>query len=120
MLRELSIALVVFAAMTALLVAASFWALSPPAYADPKALRFTGRTPGSVIAVERLTGYNRLVLGDLLWWADLPIKAPVSDGVELLRVRYWSQNAGQPGEASGLMAMPFATLGGRVPLGTVM
>ena len=78
MLRKLSIALVVFAAMTALLVAASFWALSPPAYADPKALGFTGRTPGSVIAVERLTGYNRLVLGGLLWWADLPIEAPVS------------------------------------------
>jgi len=28
--------------------------------------------------VERLTGDNRLVLGGLLWWADLPIEAPVS------------------------------------------
>lgn len=116
MLRKLSIALIVVAAV----VGATLWAYSPPRYSDPAALRFTGQTPGSVIAVERLTGYNRLVVGGLLWWADLPVVAPVSDGVELFRVRYWSQNAGKPVEASGLMAIPFATLGGQAPLGSVM
>lgn len=116
MLRKLSIAVIALAAV----VAATFWALSPPRYSDPKTLKFTGQAPGTVIAVERLTGYNRLVLNGLLWWADLPVRAPVSDGVELFRVRYWSQNAGQPVEASGLMALPYHTLGGKTPRGTTM
>ena len=95
------------------------WALSPPRYANPGSLRFSGRTPGAVIAVERVGGHNRLVLTALLMLA-LPVRAPVSDGVELLRVRYWSQAGGKPVEASGLMALPFRTLGGARPRGTAM
>jgi len=115
MLRKLSIALLVLAA----LAGAAIWALSPPRYADPSALRFTGQTPGSVIAVERVGGHNRLVLTGLLM-AALPVRAPISDGAELLRVRYWSQVGGQPVEASGLMAVPYRTLGGAPPRGTAM
>lgn len=115
MLRKLSIALVALAAV----VAATLWAFSPPRYADPAALKFTGRTPGSVIAVERLAGYNRLVLSGMLW-VGLPVQAPISDGAELFRIRYWSQSEGQPVEASGLMALPYQTLGGRAPRGTAM
>ncbi|WP_421848755.1 hypothetical protein [Novosphingobium sp.] len=115
MLRKLAyvlLALVVLAGATA-------WVLSPPRYADPAGLRFTGKTPGSVIAVERVGGHNRLVLTGLLMLA-LPVRAPISDGAELLRVRYWSQAGGQPVEASGLMAVPYRTLGGAAPRGTAM
>lgn len=115
MLRKLAyvlLALVVAAGLAA-------WVLSPPRYADPTSLRFTGTAPGSVIAVERVGGHNRLVLTGLLM-AALPVRAPISDGAELLRVRYWSQADGQPVEASGLMAVPYRTLGGKAPRGTAM
>lgn len=115
MLRKLAyvlLALVVGAGITA-------WVLSPPRYADPASLRFTGKEPGSVIAVERVGGHNRLVLAGLLM-AALPVRAPISDGAEMLRVRYWSQANGQPVEASGLMALPYRTLGGAAPRGTAM
>jgi len=95
------------------------WALSPPRYTDPKTLRFTGQSPGSVIAVERVGGHNRLVLTGLLM-AALPARPPVSDGAELLRIRYWSEAGGQPVEASGLMAVPYRTLGGERPRGTAI
>jgi hypothetical protein len=115
MLRKLSIALLALVAI----VVATLWALSPPRYTDPKTLHFTGQTPGSVIAVERLTGYNRLTLTGMLMVA-LPKQAPISDGVELFRLRYWSHNDGKPVEASGLMALPFQVLGGHPPRGTAM
>jgi pimeloyl-ACP methyl ester carboxylesterase len=116
MLRKLLIALLALAA----LVGTALWVLSPPRYADPARLRFTGKTPGAVIAVERLTGYNRLVLSGLLWWADLPVKVPITGGVELFRIYYWSQNEGKPVAATGLMVLPYATLGGQTPRGTAM
>ena len=115
MLRKLAyvlLALVVAAGVTA-------WVLSPPRYADPASLRFTGTAPGSVIAVERVGGHNRLVLTGLLM-AALPVRAPISDGAELLRVRYRSQAGGQPVEASGLMAVPYRTLGGKASRGIAM
>jgi hypothetical protein len=115
MLRKLSIALLVLAALSGAVI----WALSPPRYTDPKTLRFTGQTPGSVIAVERVGGHNRLMLTGLLMFA-LPVRAPISDGAELFRIRYWSQSGGQPVEASGLMAVPYHTLGGAAPRGTAM
>lgn len=115
MLRKFSIALLVLAAIAGVLT----WTLSPPSYPDPKGLHFNGQTPGSVIAVERVGGHNRLVLTGLLM-AALPVRAPISDGVELLRIRYWSQAGGQPVEASGLMAVPYRTLGGEAPRGTAM
>ena len=115
MLRKLSIALLALVAI----VVAVLWALSPPRYTDPKTLHVTGQTPGSVIAVERLTGYNRLTLTGMLMVA-LPKQAPISDGVELFRLRYWSHNDGKPVEASGLMALPFQVLGGHPPRGTAM
>lgn len=102
-----------------LIAVVTAWALSPPRYTDPRTLRFTGRTPGSVIAVERVGGHNRLVLAGLLM-AALPARPPISDGAELLRIRYWSEVGGQPVEASGLMAVPYRTLGGERPRGTAM
>jgi pimeloyl-ACP methyl ester carboxylesterase len=116
MLRKLTVALQGVLAV----VAIALWVLSPPRYADPRAIRFHGQTPGSVIAVEPLGGYNKLALRGLLWLADLPVKAPVSDGIEMFRVRYWSQNDGKPVEASGLMAIPYQTLGGAPSRGTAM
>jgi hypothetical protein len=115
MLRKLAYALLAIAVLAGL----TAWALSPPRYADPASLRFSGKMPGSVIAVERVGGHNRLVLSGLLMLA-LPARVPISDGAELLRVRYWSEVGGQPVEASGLMAVPYRTLGGAAPRGTAM
>lgn len=109
-----------FLLAVAVIAGITAWALSPPRYPDPAALRFPeGRTPGSVIAVERIGGHNRLVLTGLLTLA-LPARPPITDGAELLRVRYWSQVGGTPVEASGLMAVPYRTLGGEAPRGTAI
>ena len=94
MLRKLAYALLAIAVLAGL----TAWALSPPRYADPASLRFSGKMPGSVIAVERVGGHNRLVLSGLLMLA-LPARVPISDGAELLRIRYWSEVGGQPVEA---------------------
>ncbi|WP_295526206.1 hypothetical protein [Novosphingobium sp. Chol11] len=116
MLRKLLTVLLPLGAI----VGIALWVLSPPRYTDPRTIRFAGQTPGSVIAVERLGGYNKLALSGLLWFADLPVKTSVSDGIEMFRIRYWSLNQGKPVEASGLMAVPYQTLGGQPSRGTAM
>ena len=97
-----------------------WWGLGPPRHEDVTRIPAGPRTPGAVIAVERIGGQNQLVWKALLWWADLPAPTPVTDGTEMFRIRYWSQRAGQPVEASGLMSLPHAVLGGASPRGTVM
>jgi pimeloyl-ACP methyl ester carboxylesterase len=100
--------------------AATFYFLSGPTLPNLSVGRNDTRAPGSVIAVDRVGGHNRLVLGAMLWWADLPVKTSVTDGVEMFRIKYWSEVNGQPVEASGLMSVPHATLRGRASHGTVM
>lgn len=104
----------------ALAAAMLWWWLSPPPYADVSRIGDGRRTPGDIIAIEHIGGHNRLVWQALLWWADLPAPTPVVDGAEMFRIRYWSELAGQPVEASGLMSVPYAVLGGATPRGTVM
>jgi pimeloyl-ACP methyl ester carboxylesterase len=96
------------------------WLLSAPSTVDVVRIKEPGNTPGSVISVEKLGEHNKLVLRGALWWAGLPVKTPATDGVALFRVRYWSEIGGRPMQASGLMALPYAVLGGQRPRGTVM
>ena len=62
--------------------------------------------PGSVAKVEHLASYPAFVLRGLIWYAKLPAPVPVSTGVDLWRISYWSTTAGQPVLVSGLMATP--------------
>jgi pimeloyl-ACP methyl ester carboxylesterase len=64
------------------------------------------RRRGSVERVEHLSGYSRLYLAAMLWWAKLPEPIKVQDGVELYRVSYWTEYRGQPTLASGLLSIP--------------
>jgi pimeloyl-ACP methyl ester carboxylesterase len=116
MVRKIIAALLVLSA----LVTAGFLYLSGPTLPSLSIAQNTARTPGSVISVEHVGGHNKLVLGTMLWWAGLPVKTSVDDGVEMFRIKYWSQVNGQPVEASGLMSLPYATLRGSASVGTVM
>jgi pimeloyl-ACP methyl ester carboxylesterase len=107
------------AGLIALLLLAA-WSLSGPAVPDVRAIKGAERKPGAVIDVEHLKGHHELVLRALLWWADLPVKTPITDGVQMFRVRYWSAFDSQLVEASGLMSLPFSTLRGQAPRGTVI
>lgn len=103
------------------LVAAGIaWALAPPRYPGVSAIKDSGTTPGSVISVERIGGHNRLVLRVLSQIGKLPLSAPITDGAEMFRIRYWSEIDGHPVEASGLLSLPYATLGGHRLRGKVM
>jgi pimeloyl-ACP methyl ester carboxylesterase len=101
-------------------LATGYWSVSGPALPDVSTLKDSDRKPGSVISVEHLEGHNKIVLGAMLRWADLPVKTRVTDGVEMFRIRYWSDINGQPVQASGLMSVPYAALRGNAPRGTVM
>jgi pimeloyl-ACP methyl ester carboxylesterase len=96
------------------------WALSPPRYPAVVTIKDSANTPGSVISVERIGGHNRLVLRGLSLINKLPLSAPISDGAEMFRIRYWSQIDGRPVEASGLLSLPYVSLTGQRPRGTVM
>ena len=61
---------------------------------------------GAVERVEHLRGYSRLSLAAMLWWAKLPERINVSDGIELYRVTYWTEDRGRPIIASGLLSIP--------------
>jgi pimeloyl-ACP methyl ester carboxylesterase len=116
MKRKIGISFLVLIALFGL----TAWWLSAPNIADVSKIKDADRSPGAVISVERLDGHNKLVLRGLLWWAEMPVKTPVTDGVAMFRVRYWSEINGRPMQASGLMALPYGVLGGQRPRGTVM
>ncbi len=101
------------------LIGAAWWT-SAPGYIDVRQIHGADRRPGAVISVEPVGGHNALILRAMLWWADLPVKVPVADGMTMFRVRYWTDLAGKPVEASGLMAVPYATLQGRAARGVVI
>ena len=63
-------------------------------------------TPGSVARVERLGGYPALALRAMIWCARAPAPIPVSTGVDLYRISYWSTTGGAPMLVSGLMSVP--------------
>jgi pimeloyl-ACP methyl ester carboxylesterase len=116
MKRRLGVTLLALLAITGL---ASWWCAAPR-YADVGMIRSGNRQPGTVLSVTRVGGHSRPVLQALLWWADLPVKVPVSDGIEMFRVDYWSQLDGRPVEASGLLAVPYTVLRGGPSRGTVV
>ena len=63
-------------------------------------------TPGSVAKVESLGGHADFVLRTLIWYAKLPTPVPISTGVDLYRISYWSTTGGRPVLVSGLMGAP--------------
>jgi pimeloyl-ACP methyl ester carboxylesterase len=70
----------------------------------------TPRPAGEVISVEPLSSWPRWVLWTLFWWQDLADRFPLDHGIHLYRVTYWSQQpSGEPGPASGLLALPTTT-----------
>jgi pimeloyl-ACP methyl ester carboxylesterase len=73
-------------------------------------------TPGSVAKVEHLAGYPALVLRGLIAYGKMPAPIPVSSGIDLYRISYWSRTNGQPVLVSGLMAVPQ----GRQPRATML
>jgi pimeloyl-ACP methyl ester carboxylesterase len=116
MVRKAGLALAIIFGIVAIIA----WALSAPHYPAIGGIGDATRTPGSVIAVERVGGHNQIVLRALLRLANLPVATPVTDGAEMFRIHYWSQIDGTPVEASGLVSLPYRVLGGERPRGLVM
>lgn len=71
---------------------------------------------GSVASVTYLGGYSKWQLRGLIKVAGLPDPIPVENGIELYRIKYWTEHLGKPVLASGLYALPR----GSAPSGTVM
>jgi len=62
---------------------------------------------GSVARVERVGWYPAIVMRALFWYASLPESVPVSEGIQLYRISYWSRlGDGKPALLSGLLALP--------------
>jgi pimeloyl-ACP methyl ester carboxylesterase len=73
-------------------------------------------TPGNLYKIERIGNPSALALQILLWWANVEELVPISQGINLYRVQYWTQRFdGAPIVASGLVAVP----GGGKPRGVV-
>src|SRR5215469_11961700 len=51
---------------------------------------------GSVVRVERIGGYPAFALRLVVWLAGPAKPIPISNGIELYRVVYWSQSNGKP------------------------
>jgi len=68
--------------------------------------RTNPHTPGSVASVERVGWYPAFAIRALFWYASVPEPIPVSDGIELYRISYWSQIEGRSALLSGLLALP--------------
>jgi pimeloyl-ACP methyl ester carboxylesterase len=63
-------------------------------------------TPGTVEQVTHLRGYSKWTLRVLLRLARLPETLPITNGIELYRVVYWTQHLGNTERVSGLFAIP--------------
>src|SRR5215469_4654068 len=61
---------------------------------------------GSVERVERVGAYPAFALRLVVWLAGPPKPIPISNGIELYRVVYWSQSNGKPVLVSGLLSLP--------------
>jgi pimeloyl-ACP methyl ester carboxylesterase len=72
--------------------------------------------PGTVEHVTYLRGYSKWKLRALLRLARLPERLPITYGIDLYRVVYWTQHLGKPERVSGLFAIPRGTK----PKATVM
>jgi pimeloyl-ACP methyl ester carboxylesterase len=62
--------------------------------------------PGTFEEVTYLRGYSKWVLRRLLRLARLPESLPISNGIDLYRVVYWTQHLGNAERVSGLFAVP--------------
>jgi pimeloyl-ACP methyl ester carboxylesterase len=87
--------------------------VSHPSYAGPVA---KSHARGSVESVQYLDGYSKWELRGLIKLAGLPSPVPVDNGVELYRLRYWTEHLGKPALVSGLFVLPR----GSAPRATVM
>ena len=64
------------------------------------------RSGGSVAHVEHVGWYPAIAIRALFWYAALPDAVPVSSGIELYRISYWSRSGGRNVLLSGLLALP--------------
>ena len=71
---------------------------------------------GSVAKVERIDGYSLLHMRGLLWLVKFPEPVPISQGIALYRISYWSVTDGKAVLVSGLISVP----GNGTPRGTVL
>jgi hypothetical protein len=71
-----------------------------PAYQDAPQVR------GSVARVEHIGSYRATTMRLLLWYVGLPEPVPISSGIDLYRISYWSRADDRPVLLSGLMAVP--------------
>jgi pimeloyl-ACP methyl ester carboxylesterase len=65
-----------------------------------------GAAPGTLEGVTYLRGYSKWQLRALLRLARLPESVPISNGIDMYRVVYWTQHLGQAERVSGLFALP--------------
>lgn len=64
------------------------------------------RSRGTLIAVDRFAGHGALKLRIAQRIARIPKRFSVRNGVDLHRVQYWTEFAGRPVVASGLVGVP--------------
>lgn len=65
------------------------------------------RGPGTAVSVEPLDAYRVWTLKALVWWVGLSKQLPVEHGIDRYRLIYRTTDpAGDPVEASGLLALP--------------
>ena len=63
--------------------------------------------PGTLQSAEPVGRHSAWKLRVLLWWADLPERVPIRNGVKLYRLQYWTMgHDGERALASGLLALP--------------
>ncbi|MGD1027097.1 hypothetical protein [Candidatus Binatus soli] len=64
------------------------------------------RVRGSVCRVEHVAAYPAVALRLFLWFAGVREAVPVSHGIDLYRISYWSMVDGRSMLLSGLMVLP--------------
>jgi pimeloyl-ACP methyl ester carboxylesterase len=65
-------------------------------------------TRGSIVRVEHLFGLPAFALRLIIWYMGSPKPIPVTSGIDLYRIAYWSESGGRPVLVSGLLTMPAA------------
>lgn len=64
---------------------------------------------GALISVERIGGYSKLVAQIIVWVAGMSETVPVSNGLDMYRLSYWTSGEdGTPTIATGLLSVPRA------------